>query len=385
MKSNSNAPINLKPHWFNRFPELVGLKPGPLFPVFEVNAPAAGKIITEMQQSGLCDQRGGVSDDLKGSIQTLVLSDRSCRVRFLCEDDLFEQHFFAAGQKTESVCLTRTGDGFKLEFPATDEDLLSMIGEFTGTGTFMAIDVTEKLSHAVALTLAACHDLIRKQMYLVMGGAQTWQSPILTAKQILQHLQSESLNSSSFVWVLQSMLSESLQFEMPAIEKAISVLSAKGWLKNFADGAAPEEKLLMLCRRMLVFESLLKVDVMHAGSDRVGIISTAAVHCGSRDILLVESDDESFRLSGISGRQLLLFLHEMISHPDILKPIDQVETEGNICSCGKQLTADAKFCKYCGKPRPTDITDTTAAFCSQCGKALKPGKKFCTACGAGCS
>lgn len=385
MKNQSTAPINLKPHWFNKFPELVGLTPGPLFPVFDINAQVEGQVIGEMQKSGLCDKRGNIRDDLKKSLKTLVLADRSCKIRFLCEDDLFEQHFFATGRETDRVCLIRSHDGFELEFPAFDTDLINLIGEFTGTGTFIAIDVSEQLPHFAALTLAACHDLIRRQMYLVMGGAQTWQSPVFTAQQLYQHLQSESLNSSSFVWVLQSILSESLQLELPAIEKEINTLTAKGWLKNSPGGAVSEEKLLRLCRRMLVFESLLKIDAMHAVSDQIGIASSAAIHCGGRDILLVESDGENFKFSGISGRQLLLLLREMISNPSIIQPGGQNKIDAGVCSCGKPLSADAKFCKYCGKPRPAEQSEASAAFCSHCGKALKPGKKFCTACGADCS
>ena len=52
------------------------------------------------------------------------------------------------------------------------------------------------------------------------------------------------------------------------------------------------------------------------------------------------------------------------------------QPQGATCvSCGKPMTAGAKFCPECGTQQPS------VAFCPECGAKVAPNAKFCSACG----
>lgn len=48
--------------------------------------------------------------------------------------------------------------------------------------------------------------------------------------------------------------------------------------------------------------------------------------------------------------------------------------------CGNELTANAKFCIFCGKPVPAPVKQE--GVCTNCGNVIIPGNKFCIFCGA---
>lgn len=52
-------------------------------------------------------------------------------------------------------------------------------------------------------------------------------------------------------------------------------------------------------------------------------------------------------------------------------------------NCGKQISADFKFCPYCGAKSEEETTkeDTSNIFCSSCGKSIKDDFKVCPFCG----
>lgn len=59
----------------------------------------------------------------------------------------------------------------------------------------------------------------------------------------------------------------------------------------------------------------------------------------------------------------------------------------NCIHCGKELLANAKFCKFCGTSQNIPISDTpqqtpVKPVCSKCGTSLTSNAKFCKHCGA---
>ncbi len=50
-------------------------------------------------------------------------------------------------------------------------------------------------------------------------------------------------------------------------------------------------------------------------------------------------------------------------------------------SCGKIISKDVLFCKYCGEKNELPIKNNDSKFCSNCGDMLKSNTKFCSKCG----
>jgi Double zinc ribbon len=59
----------------------------------------------------------------------------------------------------------------------------------------------------------------------------------------------------------------------------------------------------------------------------------------------------------------------------------QRNTSGTCPSCGRPLSAGAKFCRGCGSPVGQPPPTETVATCPSCGAARTAGVKFCRACG----
>lgn len=378
---NKASPIEvlLKPEWFAHIPELLGIRSSELFPVFaqpQITIETAKK---EMKQAGLLDQNGAVNHRYAAPLQTLTQASSSSRLRFLCEGDLLEYQVFWSTGNNSSVSISREAGGFALAFPHEPEKLISIIAEYTGVGTFTTIPAVGTFTHVDALALAACHDLIRQTMYLAMGSAHEWQTPQLMAGQILQHINQPNLSSESLVWSIQSVLQNPLQPELKQIQMALQALVKSGYLTpaSSIDSFLPEESLLFLCRRMMLFNSLLKLEAMRISGGSLAAAIFTSIQCGLRDILMIEESREGIIFSGVSARQLLLLLGEYLTNPAAVK-MNEPGTAN--CACGKAFADDARFCKFCGQPRP-EATDEKPCFCSKCGSPLKPGKPFCTKCG----
>lgn len=379
MDKNPPIEILLKPEWFAHFPGILGLKASELFPVFTTPETTAEAAIKEMKQAGLLDQRNAVNNKYIEPLKTIVQAESSSRLRFLCEGDLLEYQVFWHSSHKLPVSLSREADGFSLTFPHEPDKLISIIAEYTGIGTFATIPGLGTFNHMEALTLAACHDLIRQTMYLAMGSSHEWQTPQLMAGQILQHINQQNLSSESLVWSIQSVMQNHLQPDLKQIQIALQALVKSGYLTpvNSIDSFLPEESLLFLCRRMMLFNSLLKLEAMRLSGGSLAVTIFTSIQCGLRDILMIEESREGIIFSGVSARQMLLLLGEYLTNPTAVK-MDETITAN--CACGKAFAEDARFCKFCGQPRP-EAEDEKPGFCSKCGSTLKPGKSFCTKCG----
>lgn len=373
-----NQEITLKPQWFAHLPALLGVTASPLLPAFDIDQISASAAAREMQQAGILETNGKVKANFARPLQTLAQADACSRLKLLCEGDLIEYQVFWHGKKGEPVALNRSSDGFALSAPADPHSLLELVAEYSGIGTLTVIPPIGATTAIEAVVFAACHDLVRKTMFLSMGGSET--EPVFTVEQLQQHINSSNLGSSSFCWAIQALLPEHLTPDSQQIQQALKLFENKGYITAADKGYAAEEGLLFLCRRMLVFNSLIKVDAMRVAGDRIEAAGFASIQCGLRDIMLIEVTDDKISFNGLSGQQLMLTLQKFLTDPAIVK-IGAKQSSEAVCECGKPFAADAKFCKFCGKPRPADDTDDTPRFCTKCGAALKPGKTFCTKCG----
>ncbi len=64
---------------------------------------------------------------------------------------------------------------------------------------------------------------------------------------------------------------------------------------------------------------------------------------------------------------------------DEIPIIQESQSVNRFCTqCGKALTLDARFCKFCGQK--IKLKESPKLLCS-CGKEIKPGAKFCRFCG----
>jgi len=377
--NQSNHEITLKPQWFAHLPALLGINSSPLLPAFDIDQLSASVATREMQQAGILETSGKVKASLAKPLQTIAQADACSRVKLLCEGDLIEYQVFWHGKNDEPAALSRSSDGFVLSATADPNSLLELIAEYTGIGTFAVIPPFGAMSRADAIVFAGCHDLIRKTMFLTLGGSE--QEPRFTVEQLQQHISQSNLGSSSFCWAIQALLPETLTPDQQQIQTALKLFESKGYVKAVGSDYVAEEGLLFLCRRMLLFNSLIKVDAMRVAGGSIEAASFASIQCGLRDILLIEVTDDKISFNGVSGQQLMLTLQKFLTDPETVKIHSPAGETGEICECGKQFAADAKFCKFCGKPRPADETEETPRFCSKCGAALKPGKTFCTKCG----
>lgn len=377
--NKNNQEITLKPQWFAHLPALLAKSASPLLPAFDVEVISATSACREMQQAGILEVSGKVKAAFLKPLQTVVQAKTCCRLKLLCEGDLIEYQVFWGDKNSEPVALNRAEDGFVLSFPTTPNSLLELIAEYTGIGTYAVIPSLGAMTKAEAVVFAGCHDLIRKTMFLSLGGSE--HEPRFTAEQLQQHISQSNLGSSSLCWTIQALLSETLMPDQQQIQTALKLFESKGYISAAGGGYVAEEGLLFLCRRMLLFNSLIKVDTMRVAGDGIEAACFASIQCGLRDIVLIEVTDDKISFNGISGQQLLLTLQKFLSDPETVKIHDPAGETGEVCECGKPFAADAKFCKFCGKPRPAAETDETPRFCSKCGATLKPGKPFCTKCG----
>jgi len=376
--NQSNHEITLKPQWFAHLPSLLGINGSPLLPAFDIDQISATVAIREMQQAGILEAGGKVKAALAKPLQTIAQAKACCRLKMLCEGDLIEYQAFWIDKTSEPAALKRGEDGFVLSATADSHSLLELVAEYTGIGTFAVIPPLGAMSKTEAVVFAGCHDLIRKTMFLSMGGSATESG--FTIEQLQQHISQSNLGSSSLCWAIQALLPEPVTPDQNQIQQALRLFENKGYITASGAGYVAEEGLLFLCRRMLLFNSLIKVDAMRAAGSSIEAASFASIQCGLRDIVLIEVTDDKVSFNGVSGQQLMLTLQKFLTDPETVK-IGKTQTSEELCECGKPFAADAKFCKFCGKPRPAGETEETPRFCSKCGAALKPGKTFCTKCG----
>jgi hypothetical protein len=376
--NQSNHEITLKPQWFAHLPALLGINASPLLPAFDIDQISAIIAKKEMQQAGILEASGKVKAALSKPLQTIAQAKTCCRLKLLCEGDLIESQVFWSDKDSEPAALNRGEDGFVLSAPADSHSLLELIAEYTGIGTFTVIPPLGTMSKADAIVFAGCHDLIRKTLFLTLGGSE--QEPRFTVEQLQQHISQSNLGSSSFCWAIQALLPETLTPDQQQIQTALKLFESKGYVKTGGSDYFAEEGLLFLCRRMLLFNSLIKVDAMRVAGGSIEAASFASIQCGLRDIILIEVTDDKIIFNGVSGQQLMLTLQKFLTDPETVK-IGATQTGEDVCECGKPFAADAKFCKFCGKPRPAGETEEIPRFCSKCGAGLKPGKTFCTKCG----
>lgn|GEM_PF-6047719 len=381
MNKSNKIEITLKPQWFPHLPAKLDCTASALLPAFAIDPISAATAFSEMQQAGILDNRGNILPDLKKPLQTLAQADRCSRLKLLCEGDLLEYQVFWLGKSSEPVALSRAEDGFILTAPADVPSMLELLAEFTGIGSFAVIPPIGAFDKIQAITLAACHDLTRQTMFQIMGGKASDQDPTLTCEQIYQHIHNPDLSSESLVWVIQSVIQQPLLPDINQLQRAIDSLEKGGYLTNTANGYVPEEDLNFLCRRMLVFNSLIKLESMRIDSGALSAVVFTSIQCGLRDLLMIEATGEEISLNGISSQQLLLVLREFLTNPEAVKIAGPEQEQGDRCECGKPYAADARFCKFCGKPRPAAPAEEKPSFCSKCGNALKSGKTFCTKCG----
>lgn len=69
-----------------------------------------------------------------------------------------------------------------------------------------------------------------------------------------------------------------------------------------------------------------------------------------------------------------------------IQNISKQEVSGDLCpNCGKELSSDARFCKWCGtsllNKEITPEEPSVMLLCPNCGKELKPAARFCNRCG----
>ncbi|KAF1082961.1 MAG: hypothetical protein GQF41_0728 [Candidatus Rifleibacterium amylolyticum] len=376
--NQSNHEITLKPQWFAHLPSLLGINGSPLLPAFDIDQISATVAIREMQQAGILEAGGKVKAALAKPLQTIAQAKACCRLKMLCEGDLIEYQVFWIDKTSEPAALKRGEDGFVLSATADSHSLLELVAEYTGIGTFAVIPPLGAMSKAEAVVFAGCHDLIRKTMFLSMGGSAT--ESAFTIEQLQQHISQSNLGSSSLCWAIQALLPEPVTPDQNQIQQALRLFENKGYISASGAGYVAEEGLLFLCRRMLLFNSLIKVDAMRVAGSSIEAASFTSIQCGLRDNVLIEVTDDKVSFNGLSGQQLMLTLQKFLTDPETVK-IGKTQTSEELCECGKPFAADAKFCKFCGKPRPAGETEETPRFCSKCGAALKPGKTFCTKCG----
>ncbi|NLF95218.1 MAG: zinc ribbon domain-containing protein [Candidatus Riflebacteria bacterium] len=376
--NQSNHEITLQPQWFAHLPSLLGINGSPLLPAFDIDQISATVAIREMQQAGILEAGGKVKAALAKPLQTIAQAKACCRLKMLCEGDLIEYQVFWIDKNSEPAALKRGEDGFVLSATADSHSLLELVAEYTGIGTFAVIPPLGAMSKAEAVVFAGCHDLIRKTMFLSMGGSAT--ESAFTIEQLQQHISQLNLGSSSLCWAIQALLPEPVTPDQNQIQQALRLFENKGYITASGAGYVAEEGLLFLCRRMLLFNSLIKVDAMRVAGSSIEAASFTSIQCGLRDNVLIEVTDDKVSFNGLSGQQLMLTLQKFLTDPETVK-IGKTQTSEELCECGKPFAADAKFCKFCGKPRPAGETEETPRFCSKCGAALKPGKTFCTKCG----
>lgn len=69
-------------------------------------------------------------------------------------------------------------------------------------------------------------------------------------------------------------------------------------------------------------------------------------------------------------------LHQTIT--ECKDELDAMNQNVKCPHCGKHITKDMLFCKYCGMKL---VDESRAKCCSECGKPLLPGASFCGMCG----
>jgi hypothetical protein len=170
-------------------------------------------------QAGILEANGKVKASYAKPLQTLAQADACSRLKLLCEGDLIEYQVFWHGKKGEPVALNRSSEGFVLSAPADPHSLLELVAEYSGIGTFAVIPPIGATTSIEAVVFASCHDLVRKTMFLSMGGAAT--EPVFTVEQLHQHINQQNLGSSSFCWAIQALLPEPVTPDQNQIQQAL--------------------------------------------------------------------------------------------------------------------------------------------------------------------
>lgn len=368
--------INLQIDTINLLHQWLPFDAGVLFPFGLGNESASGRIEAMLTKGGFLTQEGKISDSAREMFSIISQTKTTSKLRFLVEGDLLDYQIFFADNK--AVALKRSENGFSLTHPAPNEEIIDVISDFSGMGSFGTVPAQWHLSFHESKVLATIIDVIRRQIFTALGKDEEQFEVSIKEEEIAAILDRDDLNANWLVWAINSFIPVETSLSNNDIAKAILSLTEKNLIKKDGQCIIACDQLLIASRRLLHLTCLYLVDKFSVKSENDAEKSRfSVIQNGIRDLLMLETDGKSIAWQGISGKVLLSLLESSLNIFDgeadkAIEPEQVPSPKGSPPPKPPQRKPVAP---------PPPVEKTSPSVCPKCTKPLKANARFCTKCG----
>jgi hypothetical protein len=360
--------INLQKDTLNLLHQWLPFDAGVLFPFKQEDSSADGRIEAMLTKGGFLSQEGKLSDTAREMFSIIAESFSTSKLKFLVEGDLLDYQVFFDRNRRRAVALKRSENGFIMSLPSAASEIIEVITDFSGLGSFGTVPAQWNLSFNESIVIAAIIDLIRLQIFAALAEDEDKTRVKIELSEIVKVAGRNDLRSNWLVWALKSFISGECSPDEVEIKEAVDSLVLKNLLKMEAGGIIACDQLAITARRLLHLNCLYMLDRFNVvNEDQAEKTRLSIIQNGVRDLLLLETDGKSIAWQGISGKVMLTIIQAFLGGqaPDESSEQNKLESQPdkrgsespgkiaekqNVCSkCSNKLKANARFCNKCGQ------------------------------------
>jgi hypothetical protein len=365
-KGITMAEIRLQEDTLHLLHQWLPFDAGILFPFRQDDSSADGRVEAMLARGGFLSQEGKLTESAREMFSIIAESSSTSKLKFLVEGDLLDYQVFFAKDFSRAVSLKRSEKSFVVSYPAPTVDVLDVISDFSGIGSFGAVPAQWKLSFNESIVLAAIIDLTRRQFFSALAKDDDKIEIGLETTAVIDTAGKNDLNPNWLLWAIKNFLPQECNPKEDELKEAVVSLVEKGLIRKEGKMIISCDQIAISARRLLHLNCLYVLDRFNvneknqAEKARVSIIQN-----GIRDLLLWETDGKSVAWQGISSKVMFTLLEASLCLQNN-SPLK--EQTGSVCSSSPNQVS-------------TVSTKTAPVFCKKCSNKLKTNARFCNKCG----
>ncbi len=271
---------------------------------------------TDLVQAGVIDEEGQFTPAWYVAVKQLAEPDAFARIRLSSGPIRAERVVYFRGSERDTVSLTPTPDGLRIDYGAGIDSFLLEVAALTGDSSVVNSSFAAELDYGQALVLCALIDLHRLGVLRSWADEEDYTFSALPADEVLARALDPSPRPQALTGVMQSLKGRPEDLTPKQAEACLGSLAELDLLASSDGGYLPSDELKRLAGNLLIFQGMVHLDAGHVDENgRLEMLETLFVQGGLHDILRIDHGGGSLTLEAVSSAVLLGYIRAMLTTP----------------------------------------------------------------------
>lgn len=259
---------------------------------------------------GLLNEDKSIKDE--DILDTLANPSSICKFMFTGGINKFEYFLLYDSTRDIKISFSVIDDHYIINDNISKQDIMDVIGDFTGKSKIKSLDIKQMLSPEEAIVLAALIDLERKNLVRSLVHEIPYTSNRYGINMTSRMMRSTNKNIQWFVYCVHELLGEKSILDLDEIKDNMDSLKEKGILSEEYGQYQLNNDYSKLANRMIINASVLTMETRNISKNMEKSVGFTCLQSSVHDIILLESNSTKVYLQTISSERLLEYIDKLL-------------------------------------------------------------------------